>query len=247
MTSTTRAVQVPTQLGMLAYAGNDVVNGDIYWTTAGQQITAALNQNLQASITGQLYYIVHRTYENATSGQWWYGSVAAVTAPGGPMADYIASRDDERSVWFTDFVQESNYVTATELWLQSAAQSVVPQYPPTALCYALFSGDGFGDTASWGYTGAFSKNAVYNGWLMTTDELYNNGAAIQEWTYGTGGNLVTATVSGDMGLGPFTVPCAWTDAYGKAALNTDDPEVQQINAQYGFQQQVIVNYLGPIN
>jgi hypothetical protein len=241
-----------TQLGMLANASDDVVNGDEYWTQMGDQITSQLNLNLQVAITGQLYTIQRRTYQNApATKQWWRGSIAEVTSPTGKCAEYIASADDELSVWFTDFVQEpghlrGEYVTATEFWLQAASD--IPEYPPSDLCYALFSSDGFGNTQ--GYTGAFSKSTVYNSWLMTTYEIgsgwtENGGGYAQQWSYSSGGNIVTATIF-DYGDG-WQVDAGWTDAYGNLHLNTSNPNVQQANQQCGFLQQVIVNYLMPLN
>jgi hypothetical protein len=236
----------PAQLGMLAYASNDMVNGDVFWNTMREQIAASMNLNLQVSITSQLYTVVRRTYQNApTNHQWWYGSVADVTAPNGPMANYIASEDDERSVWFTDCVQESDYVTATMFWLQ-AGNTFPSEYPPTSLCYALFSGDGFGDTGTWGYTGTFSKSKVYN-WLMATVELGNGDSTGQQrWTYDTGGNIVTANILSESGV-VTSVNSAWTDANGIVHLNTADPTVQWANQEFGFEQQVIINYLSPLN
>lgn len=240
----------PTVLGVLANSPNDVVNGDTYWNQMGDQITAALNQNLQASITAQLYTITRRTFQNAPLGkQWWYGTVASVTAADGPMAEYIASADDELSVWFTDYVLEpghalGSYVTSTEFWLQAPSESILPEYPPAELCYALFSSDGFGNTQR--YTGAFAKSTVYDNWLMSTQETGSNGMEVylQKWSYGVNGNLVSADISVQSGGTP--VNAGYTDAYGNLYLNGSNSTVRYADETFGFQQNVIVNYLAPL-
>jgi hypothetical protein len=243
------------QLGMLATSPDDVVNGDSYWTSMSDQITSALNLNLQVSITGQLYTAIRRTYQNApATKQWWYGTIASVTAPNGDCAVYIGSAEDELSVWFTDFVQEpgharGSYVTSTEFWLQASEHSLLPEYPPADLCYALFNGDGFGNTS--GYSGAFAKSTVYDNWLMPTQEIgsgwtQNGGGYGQLWSYGSGtDNVVTCTIA-DYG-DDWQVVAGYTDAYGNLTLNTDNSQVQQADAACGFQQLVITNDLAPLN
>jgi hypothetical protein len=234
-----------TQLGMLALSSNDVVNGLEFWTTLGQQVTAGLVTNLMGSITAQLYGIQYRTYANAPSTkQFFYGSIAEVTAPDGKMAQYITSESDgsDLSVWFTDFVQEpgharGEYVTATEWWLQAPGGSTLPEYPPSSLTYNLFSSDGFGNTANW--NGPFSKQTVYTSWFLP--QLQNGLGFTQNWTYfSSNGNLVTATVQQ---LEGGSAVAGYTDAYGNLYTDTSNPIVQAS----GFKQPVIGNYLSPLN
>ncbi|WP_394848590.1 hypothetical protein LZC95_14165 [Pendulispora brunnea] len=232
------------QLGMLALAPNDVANGMTYWTQLETQIIATLTLNLEVAMTSQLYVIERRTYQNAPAlKQWWFGSIAEVTAPNGKIAQYIASGSDELSVWFTDFASypghaRGEYVTATEYWLQAVGNSIIPGYPPAALCYALFSSDGFGNTT--GYTGTVPKSSLYS-WLMSTNEI-GAGNETQAWTYfGSNGNIVEAVVS-DNG-GAINIVAGSTDAYGRVTLNTSNPYVQEFDVDSGFEQLVIVNGL----
>jgi len=234
-----------TQLGMLALTPPDIVNGLTYWTELGDQITAQLNNNLVVSILSQLYTIQYRTYQNAPAGkQWWWGTVADVTASDGAVAQYIASSDDDLSVWFSDAVQEPGhargpYVTFTEWWLQAATDSVLPEYPPSELTYSLFSSDGFGNTTNW--DGPFSKETVYTQWFLYQTQL---GAYNQNWSYTTDGFLVVATVFNTGSL--QSAVAGSTDLYGNLTLNSSDPNVEAANSVSGMTQPVIVNYLAPL-
>ncbi|MES2942307.1 MAG: hypothetical protein V4772_05500 [Pseudomonadota bacterium] len=237
------------QLGMLALASNDVVNGLNYWTTLGQQITSDLNTNLMASITVQLYTLQYRTYPNAPdTKQFWYHTIAEITAPGGDLSQYIASSNGENlSVWFTDFAVEpgharGQYATATEWWLQAVADSALPEYPPSGLCYSLFSNDGFGVTTNW--AGPFTKQGVYTQWFLTQVQIGLNGACLQTWDYPATGNLVTATISSAEFNG--TLSAGYTDKFGNLYLNSSNAQVQAIDAECGFQQPVITNLLSPL-
>jgi hypothetical protein len=234
------------QLGMLALASNDVVNGLEFWTTLGEQVTQGLVTNLMGSITAQLYGIQYRTYANAPVGkQFFYGSIADVTAPDGKMAQYITSESDgsDLPVLFTDFVQEpgharGEYVTATEWWLQAPGQSTLPEYPPPSLTYNLFSSDGFGNTVNW--NGPFSKATVYSTWFLPLLQIGSEGF-LQNWAYFAGnGYLVSATVQQ---IGGASAVAGYTDAWGNLYSDASNPVV----LQSGFTQPVIVNYLAPLN
>jgi hypothetical protein len=235
-----------TQLGMLALAPDDVVNGLSYWTTLGQEITAQLNQNLMVSITAQLYTVQYRTYANAPAGkQWWYGTYVEVTAADGDVAQYIASSDDDLSVWFNNAVAEPGhargpYVTFTEWWLQASAGSVVSEYPPSILTYGLFSSDGFNNTTNW--VGPFSKQNLYTQWLMTQSQ--NGVGYTQTWSYTTSGYLVYATISDANGESAMS---GFTDEYGNLTVNSSNQIVEAANSQDGLSQPVIINYLVPLD
>jgi len=232
----------PMKMGYLSLIHTDVLRGDEYWTDAQQAATAQLETNLQAAILAQLYFIARRTYPNRTPREnYFYGTLAEVTGPGGKMAQYVVEDDENYSVWYTDFNQVDDYVEATEYWLQSNANSTLPEYAPPSLCQALFSDDGFGDAAGW--TGSFSKATVYGTWLMEIAEWGDGGGYFQYWQYGVDGNIVSATIVED-GVGAVA---AWTDAYGNFYSDESNSIVSQANQACGFAQPVIVNYLAPLS
>lgn len=239
------------QLGMLATATKLVYEGDTYWTDMQDAMTTSLNENLQVAITNQLYFIMRRTYQNRKTGtNYFYGSQAEVTSPTGKMAEYITDDGDDGdnwSVWFTDFAEEpghlkGEYCTATMYWLQSNAGTGLPEYAPMVLAQALFSSDGLGNTS--GYTGAFAKSTVYQYWLLNVTEYGTEDQYTQSWNYTTDNYIVTAQITTEAGVLEYA---GWTDAYGNLNLNQNNSIVVAANQTCGFVQNVIVNFLGPLN
>lgn len=239
-------------LGMLALAPKALDHEMTYWNLGRESVTSNLDQNLMQAITLQLYTLHYRTYPNRTAEtQYWDGTIATVTAPGGPLDLYIdgPNADAENlSVWFSDFQQEEDllhyYVTMTEWWLQvPTGGGVDAEYPPTEMVYALFSSDGFGTTDGW--SGPFTQASAYTQWFFTQEQ--DAGSLTQTWTYPGGGsnNIVESTIANDdvINSSAYSLVAAYTDGYGNLTVSTDS-RVAGFNSATGYSQPVIVNYLG---
>ncbi|NOJ97728.1 hypothetical protein HMI51_32905 [Corallococcus coralloides] len=240
---------MPAQLGLLALASPKLPDDETYWNNAEESMASSFLVNLKRRFVEQLYLAAHRTYQNAPAGkQWWYGTIASVTAADGDLAKYIADRADDLSCWFTDFSQQPGhargpYVTTTEFWLQSNESGGLAAYPPTELVYSLFSSDGFGNTQGW--TGPYDKSTVYNQWSIDCIE-FGSASYQQNWTYSATGELVVATVQYNGNDVPQQATAGSTDAYGQLTLNSSNPIVQGGASTSGFQQRVIRNDLSPL-
>lgn len=226
------------QLGMLAYTPQTIVKGDEYWALLSQQMVASYTQNLMIQISSQLYGIQSRTYPNRAPGkQWWDGTIASVTGPGGDCSQYVADRDDDLSVWYNGAQQVDDYVTLNEWWMQSSDDD----FPPTTLVYNFFSDDGFGVTTG-GWAGPFTKAQYYTQFFVQQTQLGLDGTYQQVWNYNPSNAIVTATIYGD-DFGPILAGSS--DNYGNVTVNTSS-EVSNINGLCGYSQSVITNYLQPL-
>ncbi|HVE11414.1 MAG TPA: hypothetical protein VNE00_29430 [Paraburkholderia sp.] len=235
-------------LGMLAFTPADVVDGDAYWAQLAEQMETSYLNNLKSQISAQLYQIESRTYQNAPVGkQWWDGTVASVTGPGGDCSQYVADRDDDVSVWFNGAVQVSDYVELNEWWMQAIASSN-PEYPPTTLVYNLFADDGFGVTTG-GWAGPFTKQQYYTQFFTKQTQIGNT--YWQTWAYNLPpvsflrpfslGFLVFAGITGET-----DAISGYTDGLGNLMVNSSDNTVIAANQQCGFSQPVITNPLVPL-
>lgn len=228
-------------LGLLAYTPMDVVDGDAYWAQLSQQMEASYLENLKTQITSQLYEIQSRTYPNRpTDKQWWYGTIASVTGPGGDCSKYIASSDSDLSVWYNDAIQVDDYVELNEWWMQAIASSN-PEYPPTSLVYNLFSDDGFGVTTNW--TGPFTKDQFYTQFFVQQTQIGIDGSDSQVWVYNQSNMIVGATMYGG---GMEDTLAGSTDSYGNLRVYSTNPTVSYLNSLCGFSQPVITNGLAPL-
>ncbi|UCP00687.1 hypothetical protein LF844_13045 [Metapseudomonas lalkuanensis] len=223
-------------LGSLACTPPDIVNGDLFWAKMSQHMEASYRENLQIRITAQLYGIQSRTYHNRAPGkQWWDGTIASVTAPGGDCSQYIASSDSDLSVWFSGALQVGDYVELDEWWMQALPGN--PYYPPTTLVYNLFSNDGFGVTTNW--AGPFTKEQFYTQFFVQQNQVGLDGTYNQVWMYDQPNAIVEARLSENLVAGS-------TDNYGNLSLNSSDPLVILANSECEFSQPVITNYLAPL-
>jgi len=231
-------------LGMLACMPADIVNGDAYWAQLSQQMETSYLDGLKSQITSQLYQIESRTYHNApVDKQWWHGTIATVTAPGGDCSQYVADRDDDLSVWFNGAVQKSDYVELNEWWMQAIASSD-PEYPPTMLVYNLFSDDGFGVTTGW--AGPFTKAQFYTQFFVPQTQIGNDGTSYnQSWSYDASSPVANTLVAAAI-YGQGDAIAGYTDNYGDLVLNTSNSVVQEANNACGFSQPVIANQLAPL-
>ncbi len=228
-------------LGMLAYTPQTIVNGDEYWALLTQQLVASYTENLKIQISSQLYGIQSRTYPNrAPDKQWWDGTIASVTGPGGDCSQYVADRPEDLSVWYNGAQQVDDYVTLNEWWMQST-DSTLPEYPPTSLVYNLFSDDGFGVTTG-GWAGPFTKAQYYTQFFVPQTQIGQDGAYNQAWSYNQPGSIVGATVYGQ---DIETTLAGYTDDYGQLHLSSSGV-VTFVDSQCGFTQSVITNYLQQI-
>lgn len=227
-------------LGLLANTPAEVVNGDSYWAQLSQQLEASYLDNLKVQITAQLYGIQSRTYQNRpVDKQWWYGTVASVTAPGGDCSQYIASSASDLSVWYNDAQQVDDYVTLNEWWMQSLASSN-PEYPPPSLVYNLFSNDGFGVTTGW--LGTFTKEQLYTQFFLQQTQIGVIGT--QTWQYNQSDAIVSASM---IDLQQGYALAGSTDTYGQLQVYSSDSIVINMNSACGFSQPVITNELAPIS
>ncbi|MGQ7814110.1 hypothetical protein ACUTAH_00255 [Metapseudomonas furukawaii] len=228
-------------LGLLACTPPEVVDGDAFWAQLSQQMEASYLENLKIQITAQLYEIQSRTYQNrAPDKQWWYGTIASVTGPGGDCSQYVISSDSDLSVWFNGARQVSDYVELNEWWMQAIASSF-PEYPPATLVYDLFSNDGFGVTTNW--TGPFTKEQFYTQFFVQQTQMGLDGTYNQVWVYDQSDMIVEAQVSGEE---IESVVAGSTDNYGNLSLNSSNATVIFVNEKCGFSQPVIINYLAPL-
>jgi len=227
-------------LGLLANTPAEVVNGDSYWAQLSQQLEASYLDNLKVQITAQLYGIESRTYQNRpVDKQWWYGTVASVTAPGGDCSQYIASSASDLSVWYNDAQQVDDYVTLNEWWMQSLASSD-PEYPPPSLVYNLFSNDGFGVTNGW--LGTFTKEQLYTQFFLQQTQIGVIGT--QTWVYNQSDAIVSASM---IDLNAGYALAGSTDTYGQLQVYSSNTIVSEMNSACGFSQPVITNELAPIS
>ncbi|HVW51915.1 MAG TPA: hypothetical protein VHC91_16240 [Trinickia sp.] len=228
-------------LGMLAYTPQTVVNGDEYWALLSQQLVKSYMDNLKIQISSQLYGIQSRTYPNrAPDKQWWDGTIASVTGPGGDCSQYVADRDEDLSVWYNGAQQVDDYVTLNEWWMQSLA-SGLPSYPPTSLVYNLFSDDGFGVTTG-GWAGPFTKQQYYTQFFVPQTQIGLDGTYLQQWAYNQPGVIVGATVFGQ----DFAqIVAGYTDSYGRAYVSSSQG-ISEVDQMCGFTQSIITNYLQQI-
>lgn len=226
-------------LGLLANTPAEVVNGDSYWAQLSQQLEVSYLDNLKVQITAQLYGIESRTYQNRpVDKQWWYGTVASVTAPGGDCSQYIASSASDLSVWYNDAQQVDDYVTLNEWWMQSLASSS-PEYPPPSLVYNLFSNDGFGVTNGW--LGTFTKEQLYTQFFLQQTQIGVIGT--QTWVYNQSDAIVSASM---IDLNAGYALAGSTDSYGQLQVYSSNTIVSEMNSACGFSQPVITNELAPI-
>lgn len=227
-------------LGLLANTPAEVVNGDSYWAQLSQQLEASYLDNLKVQITAQLYGIESRTYQNRpVDKQWWYGTVASVTAPGGDCSQYIASSASDLSVWYNDAQQVDDYVTLNEWWMQSLASSD-PEYPPPSLVYNLFSNDGFGVTNGW--LGTFTKEQLYTQFFLQQTQIGVIGT--QTWVYNQSDAIVSASM---IDLNAGYALAGSTDTYGQLQVYSSNTIVSEMNSACGFSQPVITSELAPIS
>lgn len=226
-------------LGLLANTPAEVVNGDSYWAQLSQQLEVSYLDNLKVQITAQLFGIWSRTYQNRPADkQWWYGTVASVTAPGGDCSKYIASSDSDLSVWYNDAQQVDDYVTLNEWWMQLLASSS-PEYPPPSLVYNLFSDDGFGVTTNW--LGTFTKEQLYTQFFLQQTQIGVIGP--QTWVYNQSDAIVSASM---IDLKKGYALAGSTDTHGQVQVYSSNAIVSEMNATCGFSQPVITNELAPI-